>query len=65
MQPLTRSEPLSESITKELVGGNMDVGYKDLREWLAQAEKMGEVREEKSIDLKEDVGRIAEISAAT
>ena len=43
----------------------MEIGYKDLREWLARAETMGEVRVEKSIDLKEDVGRIAEVSAST
>ena len=43
----------------------MDIGYKDLREWLARVEELGELRIAKSIDLKEGVGRIAEISAST
>jgi UbiD family decarboxylase len=43
----------------------MEMGYKDLRDWLSAVEAMGEVRSAKGIDLKEDVGRIAEISAST
>jgi len=43
----------------------MDIGYKDLREWLSQVEELGELRVAKSIDLKEDVGRIAEVSVST
>jgi len=43
----------------------MDIGYKDLREWLSRVEEMGELRIAKSIDLNEGVGRIAEISAST
>lgn len=43
----------------------MDIGYKDLREWLSQAKEMGELRIVESIGLEEDVGRIAEVSAST
>ncbi len=43
----------------------MDIGYKDLREWLSQVDEMGELSVAKSIDLKEDVGRIAELSTST
>ena len=43
----------------------MEMGYKDLREWLSVVEQMGELKEAKGIDLKEDVGRIAEVSAST
>lgn len=43
----------------------MEIGYKDLRQWLSGAEKMGQVRLETSVDLEEDVGRIAEVSAST
>lgn len=43
----------------------MDIPYRDLREWVAQVDEMGELRTATSIDLKEDVGRIAEISAST
>lgn len=43
----------------------MDIGYRDLREWLSRVEEMGELRIAKWIDLHEDVGRIAEISTST
>jgi hypothetical protein len=43
----------------------MDIGYRDLREWLSRVEEIGELRVEKSVDLKEDVGRIAEVSVST
>lgn len=43
----------------------MDIGYRDLREWLSRVEEIGELRIAKSIDLNEDVGRIAEISTST
>lgn len=42
----------------------MEIGYKDLREWIAGADKLGELKTVNSIDLEEDVGRIAEISAS-
>lgn len=43
----------------------MELGYKDLREWLETVKQMGELKVAKKVDLKEDVGRIAEISAST
>jgi UbiD family decarboxylase len=43
----------------------MGIGYRDLREWLSRAEEMDDVRAAKTIDLKEGVGRIAEVSAST
>jgi 4-hydroxy-3-polyprenylbenzoate decarboxylase len=42
----------------------MEIPYKDLREWLSKVDEMGQIRVAKSIDLEEDVGRIAEISAS-
>ncbi len=41
------------------------MGYKDLREWLVQVNEIGELKRATGIDLREDVGRIAEISAST
>ena len=43
----------------------MDIGYKDLREWLSEVEEMGELGVARSVDLNEDVGRIAEVSTST
>jgi len=43
----------------------MTIGYKDLRGWLSKVEEIKELRIAKAIDLKEDVGRIAEISSST
>ncbi|MBI2831918.1 MAG: UbiD family decarboxylase [Chloroflexi bacterium] len=42
----------------------MGVDYEDLRQWLAKVEEIGELKIAKSIDLKEDTGRIAEIAAS-
>lgn len=43
----------------------MEVGYKDLREWILQAQELGALKVSKSNDLEEDVGRIAEVSSVS
>lgn len=42
----------------------MAVAYEDLRGWLSKVEEIGELKVAKAIDLAEDVGRIAEVSAS-
>ena len=41
-----------------------NIGYDDLREWLAMAERLGEVRTVKGANCEEDIGLAAEAGAA-
>ena len=61
------NDPKSDHIGKP-IGGNVPIAdlrphvpYTDLREWIAEAEKLGEVREAKGLSWEKDIGMASEV----
>ena len=57
------SHPIGQAdgCADENAGSAPHLGYADLREWIEEARKLGEIREVKGLSWEEDIGMAAEV----